>query len=207
MLTVHGRAAHAGVAPEEGRNALMELAHQLMQTGDLSDPAKGIKFNWTMAHAGTTRNVIPDLATAVADVRVVRVSDYDAIERLFKERTAKVMIDGTKVEPAFERRRPPLEPTAAARAIAQRAQAIYAELGKTLEHQDLGSGAGTDAAFAAASHKPAVIERFGLSGFGFHSSEAEYVELESIEPRLYLLARLIMDVSRADQRASSRAAK
>jgi glutamate carboxypeptidase len=198
MLTVRGRSAHAGVAPEQGRNALMELANQLLQTRDLSDPARGIKFNWTMTNAGTTRNVIPDLATAVADVRVVRVADYESVERVFRERTAKVTIEGTRVEPVFERRRPPLEPTAAAAATARRAQAIYAELGKTLELQEIGSGAGTDAAFAAASGKPAVIERFGLSGFNFHSSEAEYVELDSIEPRLYLLTRLIMDVSRGE---------
>ena len=59
-----------------------------------------------------------------------------------------------------------------------------------------GNGGGTDAAFAAASGKPAVAESFGFAGFGYHSSEEEYVELGSIEPRLYLLTRLIMDASR-----------
>jgi glutamate carboxypeptidase len=195
-LTVRGRAAHAGVAPELGRNALVELANQILQTRDLADPARGIKFNWTMASAGTTRNVIPDLATAVADVRVRRVADYDLVERAFRERTAKKLVGDAQVEPGFERRRPPLEATDAGRDLARKAQAIYAEMGRTLELRDTGTGAGTDAAFAAASGKPAVIERLGLSGFGFHSSEAEFVDLDSIEPRLYLLARLVMEVSR-----------
>lgn len=54
---------------------------------------------------------------------------------------------------------------------------------------------GTDAAFAALSGKPAVVESFGLAGYGYHSSDEEYVELDSIEPRLYLLVRLIMDLA------------
>jgi glutamate carboxypeptidase len=60
---------------------LYELAHQILQTRDLSDPATGIKMNWTIASAGTNRNVIPAIASAVADVRVLRVADYDRIEQ------------------------------------------------------------------------------------------------------------------------------
>ena len=52
LITVRGKSAHAGVAPELGRNALIELSHQLVQTRDLSDPARQIKFNWTMGSAG-----------------------------------------------------------------------------------------------------------------------------------------------------------
>ncbi len=63
-----------------------------------------------------------------------------------------------------------------------------------------GAGGGTDATFAAASGKLAVAESFGLIGFGFHSTEEEYVDLDSIEPRLYLLVRLIMEASRAAER-------
>jgi glutamate carboxypeptidase len=195
-LTIRGRAAHAGVNPEAGRNALIELSHQLLQTGDLNDPSRGIKFNWTMANAGTTRNVIPAQATATADVRVQRVADYDAVEQAFRERAKKKLIEDTQVEADFERRRPPLEVTPASRAIAQKAHAIYAELGKPLTIVESGPGGGTDAAFAALSGSAAVVESFGLAGFGYHSPEEEYVDLDSIEPRLYLLVRLIMDVAR-----------
>ena len=197
ILTVRGRSSHAGSAPEKGRNALLELAHQILQTRDLSDPKTGLKFNWTLAHAGATRNVIPELATATADVRISRVADYDGIERAFKERTKNQLIPETVVEPSFERRRPPLEPTERSRHVVARAQAIYAELGRKLEHDDSGTGGGTDAAFAALSGKAVVVERFGFGGQGSHSL-TEYVELDSIEPRLYLLTRLVMDVARAD---------
>jgi len=59
---------------------------------------------------------------------------------------------------------------------------------------------GTDAAFASLNTKAPVLERFGLQGFGAHSNDAEYVAVDSIEPRLYLLARLIMDVSQGRDR-------
>lgn len=196
-LTVHGRPAHAGINPQDGRNALLELAHQLLAGRDLSDPARGIKFNWTIAQSGTTRNVIPELATANADVRVRRVADYDAIERAFRAAVSKGhLVPDTTVEASFERRRPPLEVTDRSRAVASRAQAIYAELGKPLGLDEAGRGAGTDAGFAGLSGKAAVLENFGLMGYGYHSPEAEFVELDSIAPRLYLLTRLIVESAR-----------
>ncbi|HMA74618.1 MAG TPA: M20/M25/M40 family metallo-hydrolase [Xanthobacteraceae bacterium] len=195
VLNVKGRASHAGSAPERGRNALYELAHQILQTRDLSNPETGLKMNWTIANAGTNRNVIPANASATADVRVLRVADYDGIERQVRERIKSQLIPDTSVEMTFERRRPPLEATPASRALAKHAQGVYGEIGDTLIVRDIAEGGGTDAAFAALRTKAAVIERFGLRGFGAHSNDAEYVDLDSIEPRLYLLTRMIMDVS------------
>src|SRR5215475_10246991 len=132
VLNVKGRASHAGAAPERGRNALYELAHQILQTRDLSDPEIGLKMNWTIANAGTVRNVIPANASAAADVRVLRVADYDGIEQKVRERIKKQLIEDTKVEMTFERRRPPLESTPASLALAKHGQKIYAEIGKSL---------------------------------------------------------------------------
>jgi glutamate carboxypeptidase len=199
-LTVKGRASHSGNAPERGVNALYELAHQVLQTRDLSNPAVGLKMNWTLANAGTTRNMIPPGAQAVADVRVLRVADYDEIEKKVRERIKNKLLPEAQVEINFERRRPPLEATAASRALAKHAQQIYRELGKDLVVDDIAEGGGTDAAFAALSGKAPVIERFGLRGYGAHSTDAEYVLIESIEPRLYLLARMIMDLSQGKDR-------
>jgi glutamate carboxypeptidase len=194
-LTVEGRASHAGSRPEAGVNALYELAHQVLQTRDLSEPAAGLKMNWTLANAGRTRNMIPPNAQAIADVRVLRVADYDAIEKKVRERIKTKLLPDAKVDMIFERRRPPLEATAASRALARYAQQVYRELGKDLIVDDVAEGGGTDAAFAAFDAKAPVIERFGLQGFGAHSIEAEYVLVSSIEPRLYLLTRLIMDLA------------
>jgi glutamate carboxypeptidase len=193
VLNVEGKASHAGSAPERGINALYELAHQILQTRDLSDPKTGLKMNWTVASAGTNRNVIPAIASATADVRVLRVADYDSIEEKVRERIKKQLIPDTKVNMTFERRRPPLELTPANAALAKHAQRIYSELGRQLVIGDVAAGGGTDAAFAALRTKAPVIERFGLQGFGSHSSDSEYVLIDSIEPRLYLLTRMIMD--------------
>jgi glutamate carboxypeptidase len=194
-LNVKGRASHAGSAPEKGINALYELSHQMLQTRDLSDPATGVKMNWTLSKGGWTRNMIPPEATAQADVRVLRVVDYDGIEQKVRERIKKQLLPEAKVELIFERRRPPLEASPAAHALAKHAQAIYKELGKNLVVDAVAEGGGTDAAFAALDTKNAVIERFGLQGYGAHTADDEYVLVDSIEPRLYLATRLIVDIA------------
>jgi glutamate carboxypeptidase len=195
-LKVEGRASHAGAAPERGVNALYELSHQILQMRDLSQNDKGLKLNWTVSQAGTNRNVIPAYASAQADVRVLRVSDYDGIEATVRERAKNQLLPQAKVIVNFERRRPPLEVTAANRKLAAHAQNIYAELGRKLEVDDQPEGGGTDAAFAALKTSAPVVERFGLQGFGGHTADNEYVLLDTIEARLYLAARLVMDVSR-----------
>ena len=195
-LKVQGRASHAGSAPEKGVNALVELAHQITQMSKLSDPSTGLKMNWTLASAGTNRNVIPADAQAQADVRVLRAADYDGIERQVQERSARKLLPEAKVTTVFERRRPPLEASDASQALARHAQSVYSELGRELVVDPVAEGGGTDAAFAALGNRNAVVERFGLQGYGAHTADAEYILLDSIEPRLYLAARMVMDVAR-----------
>ena len=195
-LKVLGKASHAGGAPEQGINAIYELSHQILQMKDLSDPATGVKMNWTMARGGINRNVIPPAAEAIADVRVLRLADYDAIEAKVRERVKKQLLPDAKVSLTFERRRPPLEASPASVALGKHAQGIYKEMGMDLVVDAVAEGGGTDAAFAALKTKNAVLERFGLRGFGAHSSSDEYILISSIEPRLYLAARMVMDVSR-----------
>lgn len=195
-LRVIGKASHAGGAPELGINAIYELSHQILQMKDLSEPATGIKMNWTLARGGINRNVIPPAAEAIADVRVLRLADYDAIEAKVRERVKKQLLPDAKVSLTFERRRPPLEASPASVALGKHAQGIYKEMGMDLVVDAVAEGGGTDAAFAALKTKNAVLERFGLRGFGAHSSSDEYILISSIEPRLYLAARMVMDVSR-----------
>lgn len=194
-LTVQGKTSHAGARPEGGVNALYELSHQLLQLDKLSKPEEGLKLNWTVAQAGTNRNVIPGLATAQADARALRVSDFDALSRTLQERIQNKLLPESKVSLKFEVRRPPLEATAASRALARHGAQIYKELDLSMKVVDRASGGGTDAAFAALKARGPVIEGMGLSGFGAHSNDAEYIQIDSIVPRLYLAARMIMDVS------------
>lgn len=194
-LTVRGRASHAGGAPERGVNALYEMSHQLLQLRDLSVPARGLKLNWTVAKAGVVRNMIPPGAQAWADIRLLKVSDLAGLEARINERIKNKLLPESEVSVQIENRRPPLEATEASRALATHAQRIYKEIGKELVVDAEPEGGGTDAAFAALETKAPVIERFGLQGFGAHSSNAEYVLVDSIQPRLYLATRMVMDLA------------
>ncbi|MFA2530151.1 glutamate carboxypeptidase [Pseudomonas chlororaphis subsp. aurantiaca] len=89
LVEVKGKAAHAGVAPELGRNAAMEAAHQILQLGKLGDEAKKTTINFTVLKAGDRTNVIPDQATAKADVRAVfddimRTRQVDQVNNFWK---------------------------------------------------------------------------------------------------------------------------
>lgn len=196
-LKVTGKASHAGAKPEDGVNALYEMSHQLLQMKDLSQPQDGLKLNWTVSKAGTNRNVIPAEATAQADARALRVADFTALEKAMQDKIGNKLLPASKVELKFEVRRPPLEANATARKLAAHAQGIYEqELKQPMKIMDKATGGGTDAAFAALKAKGGVIEGFGLSGYGAHSNDAEYVHINTIAPRLYLAARMIQDLSR-----------
>ncbi len=194
-MTVKGKSSHAGGSPERGVNALYEMSHQILQLRDLSVPETGLKMNWTVANAGVVRNMIPPGAQAWADVRLLRINDLQDLEAKVNARIKSKLLQESTVSVTFENRRPPLEATAASRALAAHAQTIYRELGKTLVIDAEAEGGGTDAAFAALNTKAAVIERFGLQGFGAHSADAEYVLISSIQPRLYLATRMVMDIA------------
>lgn len=196
-LTVKGKASHAGAKPEDGVNALTELSHQIAQLQDLSNPKTGLKLNWTVASAGKTRNVIPDLATAQADARALRVEDFNQLEKTLQARVKNKKLQDSQVDVKFELRRPPLASNDKAIAVAAKAQEIYkTELNLPLNVLKTATGGGTDAAFAGMNSKAAVIEGMGLSGEGAHSNDAEYVLKDSIVPRLYLATRLIVEATK-----------
>ena len=196
-LDIKGKASHAGVKPEAGVNALTELSHQIAQLQDLSNPQTGLKLNWTVAQAGKTRNVIPDSASAQADVRAIRVEDFTAVEKTLNEKVKNKKLSDSQVNVKFEVRRPPLTANDASKKLAEKAQQIYKnELNIPLTVSSQPTGGGTDAAFAGLKSKAAVLEGVGLSGDGAHSSNAEYILIDSIVPRLYLATRLIIEASK-----------
>ena len=195
-LEVKGRASHAGAAPELGRNALIELSHQILATEDIAKQIPGAQLNWTYSQGGLVRNQIPERAYAFADVRLLSPG---AAEKLQAALEAKVKeshrVPDTEVSVKFEIGRPPFVAGERGLALAQRAQAIYAELDgrKLMLHP--GTGGGTDAGYASRSGKPAVLESLGLPGWGYHAKD-EYIEIDAIAPRLYLTARMLQDLAK-----------
>ena len=124
------------------------------------------------------------------------MSDYDALEKVVQERIKTQLVPDTQIEVVLERILPPMPFRESSLKAAIHAQRIYSEIGSSLKIVETAVGGATDAAFAAIETKVPVIEGFGLKGFGAHSSSAEYINISSIEPRLYLLTRMVMD---ADQ--------
>jgi len=196
-MEVKGRASHAGAAPEEGRNALIELSHQILATQDIAKSIPGAQLNWTYAQGGSVRNQIPAQALATADVRLLK---SDAAEKLKAALVAKTQesqrVPETHVHVSLDVGRPPYVAGERGMALALKARAIYAELdGRPLFFHPV-TGGGTDAGFASGSGKAAVLESLGLAGWGFHAKD-EYIEIDSIVPRLYLTSRLLQELGKA----------
>lgn len=196
-MEVKGRASHAGAAPEEGRNALIELSHQMLATQDIAKSIPGAQLNWTYAQGGSVRNQIPAQALATADVRLLK---SDAAEKLKAALVAKTQesqrVPETHVHVSLDVGRPPYVAGERGMALALKARAIYAELdGRPLFFHPV-TGGGTDAGFASGSGKAAVLESLGLAGWGFHAKD-EYIEIDSIVPRLYLTSRLLQELGKA----------
>jgi glutamate carboxypeptidase len=194
MMEVKGRASHAGVVPELGRNALIELAHQLMQTADIAKSIPGTQLNWTTAQAGTVRNQIPEKAVAGADIRVTIPDGVAKLQAALNEKVKNKLIRETETTVTIQPGRPPFVGSEASRALAREGQAIYAEIGRTLDIVDMTGGA-TDAGFANRSGKAIVVESFGLAGFGYHARD-EYIDTRSIVPRLYLMTRMLTELGK-----------
>lgn len=191
-IEVRGRTAHAGVAPETGRNAAMELAHQVLKMASLGNAETGTTVNMTVLAAGDRRNVIPDFASADGDVRVATSAEFDRVERDVAALIREKLIPDTTVTATLTRGFPPMPKNAAADALAARAQAIYGELGAKLTLE--GSGGAADSSLAAGVGAP-TLDGLGIVGGNTHTAD-EYVEVNSIGPRLYLLTRLLIELGR-----------
>lgn len=191
-----GRAAHAGNAPEQGINALVEAAHVITATKDLDQGPGKRRFNWTQVEQeGDARNMIPDEVTLIGDLRETSDEGVRAFEAKLKQRLATPAVAGAKIDVTVKINRPAFTADAAGLKLIERARSIYQEAGGPDLFVVPRSGGGTDAAFAARAGVP-VLEALGLPGFGYHSSADEYIEIAAIPRRLYLATRLIRELGR-----------
>ncbi|MEE5087588.1 M20/M25/M40 family metallo-hydrolase [Pseudomonas alliivorans] len=194
LLDVKGKSSHAGSAPEAGRNAAIELAHQMLQLKDLGDPAKGTTVNWTLIKGGEKRNIIPSSASAEADMRYSDLGESDRVIADAQRIVQKKLIDGTEVSVRLEKGRPPLAKNPGSEQLAKTAQTLYGKIGRNIEPIAMRFGTDAGYAYVPGSEKPAVLETMGVVGAGLHADD-EYIELSSIAPRLYLTVALIQQLS------------
>ena len=192
-IDVKGRAAHAGVAPQDGRNAAEELIHQLQAIAPFPKSGDGLTVNLTLMSAGARYNIIPEEASAAINVRVRDKADAEKVASALAASAQQTMIPDTKVIIRREASFPPLPSNPSTDALADRAEAIYAGLGLKIGRG--GNGGASESALAAEQGVPA-LDGLGPVGGGFHSDK-EYLDLNTLTPRLYLLVKLIMELGKA----------
>lgn len=197
VIQVKGRAAHAGMAPQDGRNAAVELLHQLSAVeGRFPHSGDGITVNLTLLKAGSRSNIIPDFAEATLNVRYRAAPELDTVVAAVEAGAAQTVVPDTTVSVAHDPAFPPLTENAATFALAARARAIYAEIGKRVASS--GNGGASESALAQSVGTPA-LDGLGFVGGDFHTDH-EWIDLSSVTPRLYLFTRLLMDVSTSPPR-------
>jgi len=192
-IDVKGRAAHAGIAPQDGRNAALELIHQISGLEVFPKSGDGLTVNLTVMDAGTRANIIPKNASAQVNVRVRDKTDFDRVEQILRRNAQTTVIPDTKVTISRGDASPPLPNNPATDKLAARAQRIYAGIGRTLTAG--GNGGASESALAADAGVPA-LDGLGPVGGGFHS-DAEFLDLDTITSRLYLLTMLLMDLGKS----------
>ena len=185
-LQVTGRAAHAGVEPEKGASAIVELAHQILMLQALNDPNAGVSVNVGTISGGSATNVVPAAAQANIDVRVRTLDQATRIDNAIQ--TLQPKTPGTSLHLTGGLNRPPMVSTAATAALFAAAQSIGGRL--NLHFGEGGTGGGSDGNFTAALGIP-TLDGLGCPGDGAHAKH-EHIHIESLLKRTELLAELLL---------------
>jgi len=184
QLTVHGRASHAGLAPEQGINAIHELAAQITRIEKWNNLRRGVTINADIVEGGSRTNVIADRAKATLDLRAWRAVDMKTLEKRIHglkpvHRGAKLEIEG-----GFDR--PPLERKHSA-ALFDRARSLARQMGLSLG--EAAAGGGSDGNLTGALGVP-TLDGMGAVGDGAHSTH-EHIIAKTMPQRAALLAALL----------------
>ncbi len=186
-LVVHGRASHAGLAPQDGINAIHEIARQVARLETWTDLRRGVTINAGTIEGGTRTNVIPETARVQLDLRATTVADMRRLEK--RLHTLRPELKGARLEVSGGFSRAPLERKMSAGLFA-RAKALAAEMNLTLD--ECAVGGGSDGNFTAAVGIQ-TLDGLGAVGDGAHSSH-EHVLVKSMPQRAALLAALLQSV-------------
>jgi glutamate carboxypeptidase len=187
-VIVHGRSSHAGINPEDGVNAVHELALQIARLIAMNDPQRGITVQANVISGGTTSNVVPDSARAQVDVRFSNLVDAKPLEE--KLLGLQPILPGARLELRGGINRPPLERTKGVEELFHHAQGLARELG--FELGEASTGGGSDGNLTGALGIP-TLDGIGAVGDGAHS-ERECVVIDALPQRAALLAGLLATI-------------
>lgn len=188
IIEVHGRASHAGLEPEKGVNATIEMAHLIVEIEKLANPQFQTTAVPTVLSSGTTTNTVPALARLVVDCRSFAMSELERIEKALhqlkpKHPDARVLISGGI-------NRPPLQPEST-KTLFERAKRVYGSLGKG-DLLGVAVGGASDGNFAAATGVP-TLDGLGAIGGNAHA-QGEWISAKGVASQIEFLHALIKDL-------------
>jgi len=192
-VTTRGRAAHAGGDHEHGRNAIEEMAHQILRIQTMTDYAVGTTVNVGTVRGGTVSNVVPDEASIEVDFRILLPGEWSRLEKAMS--ALQPVLEGTAIEVSGRLNRGPMPFDDTMKATFEKVKSIGARLGLNLRAG--GSGGVSDANFVAALGIP-VIDGMGAVGADYHS-EREFILADSLPERARLLAALLQEWLRVEK--------
>lgn len=184
-VLVSGRAAHAGLEPEKGVNALVEVAHLVLKIATFGDPSRGTTVTPTVSSSGTADNVVPALARVLVDCRVVEADERERVEKCFADLVPTVAGASIEVRGGFNR--PPMPPAASVD-LFPLARAVATELGLG-DIDGVAVGGGSDGNFTAAAGV-ATLDGLGAVGGGAHADH-EWIDVTVMPDRARLIAGLV----------------
>jgi glutamate carboxypeptidase len=192
-LAIKGRAAHAGISPEQGASAILELSHQVQRLFALNDSSRGITVNVGTISGGTRSNVIAAEVHANIDVRVRTLADARTVESAIRNLTSVNPETTLQVDGGFDH--PPMEPSERNQSLWRLAQETGRRLGLELEQAAVGGASDGN----TTSQYTATLDGLGAVGDGAHAAH-EYVELVRLVERAALLALLLLSpISASDK--------
>ncbi len=201
-IRINGRAAHAGVEPEKGRSAVLEAAHKILALHALNGRWPGVTVNAGVVEGGTRPNVVAERALLKTDLRAVTRESMEEAEAAIREIAASSTVAEVTAVVEEHGRHWPMEKLDRSTRLVEHAQAIAGRLGVSL--QDASTGGASDANTTSGMGLP-TLDGLGPVGGNDHSP-AEYLELDSVVPRVTLLAALLLACGRDDAIASWRRA-
>jgi glutamate carboxypeptidase len=191
-LTVHGRAAHACVEPEKGRNAILEAARVIRDLHALNGRWPGVTVNVGKIAGGSRPNVVPERCDLEVDVRATTADGLAQVEAAIRDLTAATEVEDTKIESNVMVAWQPMEKLERSGRLVEHAQTVAQRLG--FEVHDAATGGASDANTTSGMGVP-TLDGLGPVGGNDHSP-AEYLDVDSIVPRTALLAGLLLAIAR-----------
>lgn len=185
-IEVHGKAAHQGVEPEKGRNAIVSAAQLLQQIMQLQDLKKGTTLGPNVIRGGTVSNVVADYVSVQVDLRVWSMTEAERVEAGLH---ALQPLEGTRYEISGRLNRPPMEPSDGTLKLFEKAQGLARQIGFEVGAARVGGA--SDGNLTA--HLAPTLDGLGALGAHAHQKGLEYIHIPSLAPRTALLAGMLID--------------